>query len=741
MIKHLLYLALVILVFVSCSENIETNLIFQSNNFAVYKDHVRWNKYTAKVVSKDEMTSDYFIGGIWKRKTDISQYPEFSSDILLLDATYNLSLEELEKLKTEQGLFNTGALWDGVWTRDYSQSIMLSLSFLVPEIAKKGLLRKTKNGVIIQDTGTGGSWPVSTDRMIWTLAAWEVYKATGDKSWLKVIFPIVEKSAIRDLKTVFSKYGLVYGETTTMDWQENSYPSWMKAIEIFQSMSLSTNAIHYQTYMVLGTMAKILNEPYEEYEKISESIKESINKNLWIESLGYYGEFKYGKNFPVISGRSDAMGEALCVIFDIAGTDRKDLIMKKTPIVEYGIPLFYPFKPDSYSYHNNSVWPYVQAVWNLAAAKMENEEALDHGLASIYRSTAIFLSNKENFVASTGDAMGTAINSDRQLWSVAATLAMVYRVFFGMQFNPENLIFHPVIPKSYSGEKEIKNFIYRNAILDISVQGFGTRIKSFQLDGTEKQEFSIPGDISGKHTVDIIMDGENFSGNPIKYSEIKFTSAEPVLNWIDFQGMNWSRGENDKEYRIYENGKLLSVQDKACIFIPKARGYKEYQIEVLDKNGQLSFLSSPLVKFDDSLCKKIEIEDFLKSSDLNLKKYSGKGYVETNIKLNTKIKLSCNITSPGKYIAYVRYSNGNGEMCCTDKCAVRSFFIDGNYTGAFLLPIIEENAWSKWGESNSYQIDLKAGKHFFEINYLEQNENMNLLENKAILDYLCLIQL
>ena len=30
-------------------------------------------------------------------------------------------------------------------------------------------------GRIVQDTGSGGAWPVSTDRMVWLLAAWEVY--------------------------------------------------------------------------------------------------------------------------------------------------------------------------------------------------------------------------------------------------------------------------------------------------------------------------------------------------------------------------------------------------------------------------------------------------------------------------------------------------------------------------------------------------------------------------------------
>jgi uncharacterized protein YyaL (SSP411 family) len=55
-------------------------------------------------------------------------------------------------------------------------------------------MQKVKNQRIIQDTGTGGSWPVSTDRMIWALAANEIYNVTGDTDWLKTAF---ELSGIR----------------------------------------------------------------------------------------------------------------------------------------------------------------------------------------------------------------------------------------------------------------------------------------------------------------------------------------------------------------------------------------------------------------------------------------------------------------------------------------------------------------------------------------------------------------
>ena len=114
--------------------------------------------------------------------------------------------------------------------------------------------------------------------------------------------------------------------------------------------------------------------------------------------------------------------------------------------MEYGIPCIYPQIPGIPPYHNNAVWPFVQAFWNLAAAKQHDGPALLQGMAALYRGAALLLTNQENFVADTGDSEGTQINSPRQLWSVAGNLAMTYRVLFGMSFDVEGLRLAPVIP-------------------------------------------------------------------------------------------------------------------------------------------------------------------------------------------------------------------------------------------------------------------------------------------------------
>jgi len=96
-----------------------------------------------------------------------------------------MALEEMINVVEPDSTFRTGKAWAGVWTRDISYSIILSMAALQPLVAKYSLMRKVKNGRIIQDTGTGGAYPVSSDRIVWAVAAWEFYKVTGSEDWLK----------------------------------------------------------------------------------------------------------------------------------------------------------------------------------------------------------------------------------------------------------------------------------------------------------------------------------------------------------------------------------------------------------------------------------------------------------------------------------------------------------------------------------------------------------------------------
>lgn len=683
--------------------------------------------------------AENFTSGQWKLTEDISKYPQYQSGQLLVDALYTLSLEELKKDIRKDTTFMAGAKWDGVWTRDISYSIVLAMASIEPEISQRSLMRKVKNGKIIQDTGSGGSWPVSTDRMTWALAAWEVYKVTGDQDWLKTAFDIIRKSAEDDLKTIVSPAtGLFRGESSFLDWRKQTYPLWMEPMDIYVSQNLGTNAVHYQTYRILADMASLLGQSGDSYQQRAESIKRGVNQWLWQEEKGYYGQYLYGRNFLSLSPRAEALGEALCILFDIADSDRQARMIESTPLVTFGIPSIYPQIPGIPPYHNDAIWPFVQAYWTLAAAKTGNTKGVEQSMGAIYRAAALFLTNKENLVASDGDFKGTEINSDRQLWSVAGNLALVYKVLLGMDFQASQLAFNPVVPPAYAAPKTLTNFYYRNATLNIHAEGYGTTIKSFTLDGKVLEKAIIPGTLQGKHEIKIVMANDGFKATKTNVIENHVAPATPLVKEENGK-LIWQSIPNATKYAVYRNGKQQATVTETSQAI-EAQAYAEYQVCAIDAKGYESFLSEPVIIHTVQPLI-LEAEQAATSCSLNYAGHTGKGFVELTTDANRQINFEAIINEPGKYLLDFRYSNGSGPINTDNKCAIRTLKSKDMVLGVIVLPQRGTDEWSNWGYTNTQRITLEKGTHTFTLSLEDFNENMNGKINTAMLDHLRLIKI
>jgi hypothetical protein len=670
--------------------------------------------------------------GSWKLQEDISDLPQYQSPQVLVDALYALSLEEMLLDIDPDGAFLAGKLWGGVWTRDISHSILLSLAAVAPEVSKTSLLRKVNEGRIIQDTGTGGSWPVSTDRTTWGLAAWEVYKVTGDREWLARAYEVLRKSVEADLANVRAPDGLFRGESAFMDWRQQSYPRWMDPKDIYQSECLSTNAVHYQTYRTLAEMARLLGKPDKEYREVADSIKAAINRRLWLPEKGYYGAGLYGRTSLSLSPRSEALGEALTVLFDVADEKQRRLVIANTPVVEFGTPSFFPHTPNLPSYHNNSVWPFVVGHWTWASAKARNGRSVEHGLGSIYRQAALFLTNKENMVAATGDSSGTVINSDRQLWSVAANLGTVYRVFFGMDFEPDRLIFRPFVPKAFKGPRTLSHFKYRNGVLDITVEGHGDEIKSVLLDGKRLASATIPGDITGRHKLVITLADNDLPSSSINKVSNHFAPETPTAS-LDGSKLSWGAVESAHHYWVYKDGnKIAETTGTSFALDREDRRGGEFQVLAVDAAGFQSFLSEPVeVRTGERI--DVEAEAGRDKVEKRYDGYSGTGYLTLSKTENLAVDFTVNVTKPGRYVVRYRYANGNGPLNTENKCAVRTLRLDGRRVGAVVMPQ-RGFEWNNWGYSNSHLVPLSAGRHTFRVAFEDTDENMNGGINDALLD-------
>jgi len=696
----------------------------------IYTITVVLNPYDAQSASENK----------WQKSRDIKDKPQYTSDQPIVDALYNLSLEEAKKNIEPDSTLRTGAKWGGVWTRDISYSIFLAFAYHEPEIAKISLMKKVQRERIIQDTGSGGAWPISSDRTIWALAAWEIYKVTGDLEWLKQAFRIIKNTLEDDFKTLNTGLsGLRRGESSFLDWREQTYPKWMDNKDIFVSENLGTNVIHYQANIILAQMADILNQPKDQYLSRANQIKTSINEQLWMTDKGYYGQYRYGRKNLILSPRFEALGESLAVLFGVADNEKTKTIFEKSPLTDFGASCIYPQIPGIPPYHNNAVWPFVQAYWNLAAAKAGNEKALNHGLAAIYRAAGLFLTNYENFVAQSGDFKGTEINSDRMLWSMAGNLAMVHRVFIGMSFEPQGIKFQPVIPASYSGTKSLKGFKYRNAVLDITVKGFGNKISNITLDGSTLKDAYLANDLKGYHTIDITMNNQSFADASVNLVENRFSTLNPLTR-LDDNTIKWDGVFGAINYKVYKDGILKAVTNDTYFNVQQNEP-AEYCVTAIDKYGAESFSSEPILIINENKTMFYQIEDFAEKSTLPYSNYSGSGFAEISNAKNRKVTVVVDVPKAGKYLIDFRYANGSGPWNTDNKCGIRSMYANNDYYGVIVMPQRGQNEWSEWGWTNAFEMDLKDGKNQVSLVLEEWNINMNIDVNTALLDFMRVVSL
>lgn len=85
-----------------------------------------------------------------------------------------------------------------MWTRDIAYAAALGAVIAEPAAVQASLKSRVQGGIIMQDTGTGGGWPISTDRVVWALGARNLYNITGDREWLSFCTQVLTATLEQD---------------------------------------------------------------------------------------------------------------------------------------------------------------------------------------------------------------------------------------------------------------------------------------------------------------------------------------------------------------------------------------------------------------------------------------------------------------------------------------------------------------------------------------------------------------
>jgi hypothetical protein len=366
--------------------------------------------------------------------------------------------------------FQTGEKWTYVWTRDLSYSADLSLAVLDPFRVRNSLQFKIspfRRGAmppelpagtlqIVQDTGSGGSWPVSSDRTAWALGAQAVLNTLQGSS--RTRFAVEAYRALRgsleaDRAAIFdASDGLYTGEQSFLDWREQTYAPYVvkDLTQLAQSKALSTNTLQYRALRLVSDLATDRGDAAlaARYGRWAEALKIAINRHFWLADYGLYASLMTADAPAIPVAKFDLLGEALAVTSGIADPARAREIVAHYPHAPFGPPVYYPEQPSVAIYHNRANWPFVTAYDLEAAAQVLNVAVADNAFDSLVRAAALHLTNTENLEWLTGRSQyddGPVINSPRQLWSVAGYIGMVAKVIFGYHVEKRGFRIQPFL--------------------------------------------------------------------------------------------------------------------------------------------------------------------------------------------------------------------------------------------------------------------------------------------------------
>lgn len=586
----------------NCSDRKEMSnrVIVQNELFTITGDSVIEGRFYACAPKPDRIESNISVsyldslyrqvdttrvrfvqGKPWRmHKSRPAMIPEYKSKQPLIDALYKMSSDFVADAVDKSGRF---APSQNNYSRLYC-SIFLSLAAIKPHQSMATLRAIVDRDSIIMQRE--GQWPVVSDHIGWATAAWEVYKTTGDREWLAYSCRVLQKTLDINRQVLFDhETGLVHGAGYT-----SSRPlgvrrmTWMGYNDLFACMSLGNNILTGNAYAILADMCDELGIE-NNYQKDAQRIKDAINQHLWNEEKGFYSSFLYGMAYPKQSPLTDNTAQAMCVLWGIADDNRAENLISSTPVSNQGVSISYPTANPIEPYLAHSSWATTQALWNLAAAYVGNENALRHGLGAIYRAQALYQSRNIHMQDIEIDNLGTS----------ASNIAMVLRVLVGMNFGPEGIEFTPFVPACMPGKKTFKGLNYRRAVLDVTVLGTGNDVESITDNGKSLESAFLPNDIEGNHVIVITLKENRHSSQrvTIHHNEILLPPT-PTVTWDNDTGHieGFVPGLN---YVLSVNGEQQALKDSVFV-LPQIDSFAEFSVEVAGNyiNG---FMSRPLFHF------------------------------------------------------------------------------------------------------------------------------------------------
>ncbi|WP_158799062.1 hypothetical protein [Pedobacter sp. L105] len=439
----------------------------------------------------------------------------------LVDA-FNLAVNTVD-INVRRGVLAAGGDYGGEWVRDIAINSWNCASLLRPQVAENSLWSVT----IKKDSVGHQYW----DKNIWTIAAMNHYKVTGDKAFLVSAYRCA-KNTMKDLEhfTYDEKYGLFMGPSVFNDgiagYPASVYDSLNNSSFVLDHprshtiKCLSTNAVYFEAYKALAEMSAILNDGQKDaFNQKAMALKTQILKYLYNEKENkfYYLIDSKGK----IDQSQEALGVSFAILFGIVDTRQAAGIVSHATTSSHGIPSITPdferYSAEKPGRHNRVIWPIVNGFFAKAAiatknyavftAELDNlthlaldEDKGNYNFREIYNADTGLPDGGWQRKATANEFHWESLKN--QTWSATAYLNMVLTGVVGLKFEPDYLSITPFLPDDVHS-LTINELKYRNTTLNITITGKGDHVSSFTINGKKQKEIKVYATATGIQNINI----------------------------------------------------------------------------------------------------------------------------------------------------------------------------------------------------------------------------------------------
>ncbi|MBX3207480.1 MAG: hypothetical protein KF764_20700 [Labilithrix sp.] len=736
--------------------------------------------------------------------------PSVQTTSPLFDALYQLALDEAKECSVdsikdyafndgaelrcaEGGCFETGRKWNYVWTRDTAYAVDLGLPWVDAVRAKNSLelkistRRDGKDLQIVQDTGTGGSYPVSTDRVVWALGAREVLLHLTGEARTKFrdrALEAAKNTIAHDRVVAFdARDGLYRGEQSFLDWREQSYPGWASpdTVHIGMSKSLSTNVAHLSLIDLAAALAEETGDSATAtaMKGRAADLRAAIRARFWLTEEKQLSTFVTTELDPSPVRRFDLLGTSLAVLLDVTTPAQAKDAVATYPTLPKGPPVFFPQQKDTPIYHNRAIWPFVTAYWVKAAKKVGNDAAFDAGIRSLVRGAALNLSNMENLEVVTGKpwhddgaASGPVVNSQRQLWSVAGYIGAVNGGLFGVEAVPGGVRVAPFLPRSLRaslfGKAEtiaLNDLPFRGKKLSVSLKlpadGGGASgayvVRSRRLNGRPLAgEVIAEADLRERNLVEIELGAPASPAAALHaiddtsdYRTI-FAPRTPSVAGIDVSGGKLRvtadfSGESATEitWSVYRDGVRVAsgLGANTTTWTDAATNGDAspshcYTVETRwGTSGNVSQHARPHCFWGPGSQRvtSVAATSFSVTGGAMTTAY-GRTFPESWGDPGHEIVATFDATRSGAHLVQAVYGNGAGPLSTGITCAVKKVTVEelpsGTAVGTGYLVMPQRADWASWGDSSFVRVNLEANKSYrVRLSHDDRAVNMSAFEH------------